>query len=196
MVLGAHISGKWAISSHGCARSGERGSTDVLSGRRTRAVPRDRARLLVWLSSAVAGVDIRVVANRADREPLGGRDRCRCWPATVALLPRPDSLCGAAPRTTYAGRGRILVPFSGSRSTRRCSTPRSGRSLEEEAGLVAAFCSSPAAVPEDSWRKDRSRARCRCSRRSSSRHSAGVPVDARIEKAVATHGSANSDVQV
>ena len=161
------------------ASSRERGSTYIFVGTPDESPPaRDpsAARCSRGWCASCPGIDIRVVADRADcarsssRDRAGDRARRGSWCARRGARP-PQRRRGSP---AAAGARRILVPFTGGKLDPTVLDAAIRIARAEDATLVPAYLLVvPLELAEDAPLNERGRGRaCRCSRRSSTPRSA------------------------
>ena len=163
----------------------ERGSTYIFVGtpdeRRRAEILRGSLRLA--LVRELPGIDIRVVADRALRD--GGSDAMRLC---RARQPRRASRTRATPQRASSFRSRRRS------STRPCSTPRSGsRAPRTRCSCPPTCIFVPLEFGLDApVQQTRSSARCRCSRRSSTRPAGPASPSTRGSSAAARRSTRSS----
>ena len=157
-----------------------------------RAAPPRAAPLADRLLRALPGVDVRIVADRAQRPKEDAM--------TIVLVVARPSLRSSRPPAAACGRARhpragataprpaarrILFPFVGRALSQPRARRRAAARRAEDATLVAAYLAPGAAAPAARRRaaaRVRARAAAAGGRSSSAPRRAGVPVDSRIER--------------
>ncbi len=168
----------------------ERGSTYIFVGTPDESRRREifGGSLLSPLVRELPGLDIRVVADRADRDELGASDR-RCHRARRARRRarrrRSSSRSGVRLRRAARRRRRILVPFTGGALDPTVLDAAIRIARAEDATLVPAYLIARPARATPRTRRCSEQVAVAMPLLEAVEHAAlraGVPVDARIEK--------------